>query len=87
MLSVQPVSSLKTAVDSRRALALLAASPEGLTESLLVYAHQVPVEVRVELIDAGLAAVRIEKLGRPAIEVSYVEITDAGREAISGPQS
>jgi hypothetical protein len=67
---------------ARRALALLAASLEGLTESLLVYAHQVPVEVLVELIESGYARVRVERLGRPAVEVTHVEITDAGREAM-----
>jgi hypothetical protein len=49
---------------------------------LLVYAHKVPIEVLVELIKAGLAKVRVERLGRPAIEVAHVEITDAGRKAI-----
>jgi hypothetical protein len=71
----------------RHALALLAASPDGLTDSLLVYAHGIAIEVLAELIERGLAKVRVEKLVRPAVEVAHVEITDAGREAISVLQS
>jgi hypothetical protein len=56
------MEKLRRGADHRRALRLLAASPEGLTESLLVYAHQVPIEVLVELIEAGLAKVRIERV-------------------------
>jgi hypothetical protein len=48
---------LQLSRDQCRALALLAASPEGLTESLLVYAHKVPFEVRVEVTDAGREAI------------------------------
>jgi hypothetical protein len=43
--------------------------------------------VHVELIDAGLAAVRIRRVTRPSMEVTHVEITPAGREAISAFQS
>jgi hypothetical protein len=39
--------------EEHRALALLSASPEGLTESLLVYAHQVPVEAARAAGDRG----------------------------------
>jgi hypothetical protein len=63
--------------------------PGGVTESLLVYAHKVPIEVLVELVNAGLARVRIERLGRPAMEVAHVEILAFGpsKEAlISAPR-
>jgi hypothetical protein len=67
----------------RRALTLLAWSGrDGMTEALLVHGHEVPVEVLVELINAGLASVTVEKLGRPRIEVARLTITAGGREAI-----
>jgi hypothetical protein len=50
---------------------------------MLVYAHGIASEVLAELIEHGLAKVRVEKLGRPPIEVAHVEITDAGREALA----
>jgi len=69
--------------DQHRALALLAWSgQDGMTEALLVHGHNVPVEVLVELVNAGLALVSVEKLARPLIEVARLTITDTGREAI-----
>ena len=68
--------------DFDRALALLAGNPDGMTESLLVYAHEIPIEVLVKLIHAGLAVASVEQLGRPRIEVVTVRITDAGRRAV-----
>jgi hypothetical protein len=38
---------------------------------------------RVGLVKAGLAEVRVERLGRPAIEVAHVRISDKGREALA----
>jgi len=69
--------------DQRRALTLLAWSgQEGMTEALLLHAHEVPVEVLVKLIHAGLATMTVEQLARPRIEIARVTITDAGRKAI-----
>jgi len=67
----------------RRALTLLAGSPEGLTVSLLFYAHNVPIGVLVNLINEELATVRVSRRdGQPRIEVTVVKITDKGRQAI-----
>src|SRR5262245_20172539 len=68
--------------DWDRALVLLADSPDGMTEAMLVRVHGVPIDVLVELIDAGLATVMVEKLARPRIEIARLTITPAGREAI-----
>jgi len=66
--------------DQRRALTLLAWSgQDGMTEALLVHGHKVPVDVLVELINEGLVSVKVEKFGRPRIEVGRLTITDAGR--------
>ena len=53
-----------------------------MTEALLVHGHKVQVEVLVELVNAGLVVVSVEKLARPAIEVARLTITDKGRQAI-----
>ena len=67
----------------RRALSLLAGSPEGLTVSLLFYAHNVPIGVLVNLINEGLATVQVSlRRGQPRIEVITLQISDAGRRAI-----
>src|SRR5262249_21480386 len=77
------VSSTKAISDSQvRALTLLARSPRGCPESLLVHGHGISIETLVELINAGLAKVRVERVSRPAMEVAHVEITDAGRAAV-----
>ena len=51
-------------------------------KSLLVHGHGVSMEMLVDLIKAGLARVRVERVSRPAMEVTHVEITDAGRKAV-----
>ena len=70
--------------DQRRALELLAASPDGLPEALLI-AHGFTVAQLVELIAAGLASAHAERVvaGGKAIEIARVKITDAGRRALS----
>jgi hypothetical protein len=65
----------------RRALELLAASPSGLTEAILL-ANGIPVELLVELVPAGLASAAAERvvMGSREIEVARVRSpTPAGR--------
>ena len=72
--------------DQRRALTLLAWSgQDGMTEARLA-AHGVEVETMVALVKAGLATVTVERLARPVIEVTRVQITPAGRAAIRAHQ-
>ena len=67
----------------RRALTLLAGSPEGLTVSLLFYAHSIPVGVLINMINEGLATVQVSKRqAQPRIEVTTLRISDKGRKAI-----
>jgi len=68
--------------DQRRALTLLAGCSDGCTE-LMLLAHRVSIETMFELVNAGLASVASEHLARPAIEVTRVQITPAGRATIS----
>jgi hypothetical protein len=70
----------KREADRRRALKLLAASPDGCTEAILL-AHGFTGDMLAELARAGLTTAKAERVvaaGR-AIEVIRVRITDAGR--------
>ena len=70
--------------ERRRALELLAASPDGCTEAIML-AHGFPVPLLVDLCIAGLAIAtperRIVAGGRP-VDVVRMKITEAGRKAI-----
>jgi hypothetical protein len=68
----------------RRALELFAASLDGCTEAIML-AHGFTVEQMVELIHAGLATAKAERVvaGGRTIEVARVRITEAGRRATS----
>jgi hypothetical protein len=70
-------------IDRRRALKLLADSPNGHTEAIL-QAHGIPLPVLTELVRAGLATASAERVraGGRMIKVVRLRITDAGRKAI-----
>jgi hypothetical protein len=72
----------------RRALELLAASPDGCTAAILM-AHGFKSDVLVELINAGHASVTTERVtaGDREMEVTRVRITDAGRHALERPKA
>jgi hypothetical protein len=69
--------------DRRRALELLAASPDGCTEAIML-AHGFPVPLLVDLCIAGLASATPERMvaGARPVEVVRIKITEAGRKAI-----
>ena len=70
--------------DRRRALELLANSPNGCTEAVLL-AYGLSRELLVDLIDDGFATASAER-GRARgheIEITRVRITVAGRRAIA----
>jgi hypothetical protein len=81
---IPPPSAFKRSSERRRALALLAASPNGTTEAMLL-AHGFSTEMIVELICTGLANAQAERVmaGGRAIETTRVRITDAGRGALA----
>lgn len=68
----------------RRALELLAGSPDGCTEAILL-AHGIPVPLMVELVRAGLATASTERVVASGLklEVARVRITEAGRRALA----
>jgi hypothetical protein len=68
----------------RRALQLLAVSPDGCTEAIML-AHGFTVPQMVELVHAGLATATPERIGAGGrmIEVARVRITDAGRHELA----
>jgi hypothetical protein len=69
----------------RRALELLAASPGGCTEAILI-AQGFTVDMLAKLIRAGLATAGTERMvaGGRSIEVVRVRITDAGGQVLAG---
>ena len=76
-LSPQPRRTLEL-------LRLLASSPHGATEALLVRAHGLDSDMVAGLVRAGLAIAEREtmKAGAKPVEVVRLQITAAGRKAI-----
>jgi hypothetical protein len=70
----------------RQVLQLLASSPRGATEEVLVLGHGFSRDMLAMLVLAGLATVVTETLraGGPTIKVERFSITDAGRRALEG---
>jgi len=71
--------------DRRRALELLAASPEGCTEALM-FANGFTAELLIELVRAGLASAHAERMATDGkmTEVARVKISKAGWQALEG---
>jgi hypothetical protein len=71
--------------EQRRALRLLAGSPLGVTEAIML-AHGFTIEMLTVLVRDGLATATPETVhaGKRPIEVVRVQITDAGRLALAG---
>jgi hypothetical protein len=69
--------------DRRRALELLASSPDGCSEAIML-ARGFTVEQMDELLRAGLATTNAERvaMGARTIEVARVRITEAGRSTL-----
>jgi hypothetical protein len=69
--------------DRQRALELLASSPDGCSEAIML-ARGFTFEQMAELVHAGLAT-NVERvvMGARTIEVARVRITEAGRSALS----
>jgi acyl-coenzyme A thioesterase PaaI-like protein len=75
----------KVTSEQYRALALLADTPRGCLETVLVDVEGFTVDALAELLRAGYASVAPEtvRAGGRKIEVARVKITDAGRRAIA----
>jgi hypothetical protein len=75
----------KVTSEQHRALALLADTPRGCLETVLVDVEGFTVDALAELIHAGYVSVAPEtvRAGGRKIEVARVKITDAGRRAIA----
>jgi hypothetical protein len=78
-------ASKRVSSPSRRALELLAASPDGCTAAIPL-AHGFKSDRLVELINAGLASVTTERViaDDRAMEVTRVRITETGRRTLTG---
>jgi hypothetical protein len=69
--------------DQRRALRLLATAPNGATEAIML-AHGFSAEMLAVLARGGLVTVEhgAMRAGRRPITVTWLMITDAGRQAL-----
>jgi hypothetical protein len=70
--------------NERRVLLLLAESPDGCTDALLL-AHGFPLKVIVGIIGSKLATATADRAfvaGKP-VEATRLRITDAGRRALA----
>jgi hypothetical protein len=72
--------------DRRRALQLLASTPRGTTEELLMLAHGFSRDTVAGLVLAGFLTVVTETLrvGGPMLKIERVKITDDGRRVLEG---
>jgi hypothetical protein len=70
--------------EQRRALQVLARSPNGCTEALMM-AHGFEIEILGQLVLCGLAVAvdQTTRAGRRRIKVTCLRITAAGRKAIA----
>ena len=70
--------------DRRRALELLAASPDGCTEGLM-FANGFTAELLIELVRAGLASAHAERMVTDGkmTEVARMKLSEAGWQAIA----
>jgi hypothetical protein len=77
---------LNLKAESSQALQLLACSPRGATEDVLVVGHGLSRETLAELTLAGLAKMVTETLRAEGgtFTIDRLRITDAGRRAIGG---
>jgi len=74
-----------SAAEKCRALRLLAGSPHGCTEAIML-AHGFTFEMLGRLVLGGLATATpgtVQAGGRP-VKVTWLRITDLGREALAG---
>jgi hypothetical protein len=71
--------------DRRRALELLAASPDGCTEAIML-AHGFTVELLVELCMAELTIATPERMvaGGRTVQIARMRITEAGQRVLAG---
>jgi hypothetical protein len=72
-------------VDQREALRMLAGSPSGSTEAIMM-AHGFAIGTLHDLVDSGFATAegRTVRAERRLIGVTWLTITDAGRAALGG---
>lgn len=78
------LSAMAIAHDEREALRMLAGSPNGSTESIML-THGFAIGTLHGLVRNGLATAerRTMRAGRRLIKVTWMTITDAGRQALA----
>ncbi len=81
-----PPQKHRLSLSRRRALELLASSPDGATNELLVVVHGIGRDTIAGLVRTGLATARHESVrtGSKTIRVKRYRITSAGKMALEG---
>jgi hypothetical protein len=81
-----PPQKHRLSANRRRALELLANSPDGATKETLVLVHEINRDTIAGLVPTGLATPRIETVnaGSKPIKVRRYRITNAGQLALEG---
>jgi hypothetical protein len=79
-----PPQKHRLSMEQRQALEMVAGSPHGVTEDLLVLAHGFNSDMIAGLVRATLATAQREtvRAGGESVEVVRIRITDAGRQAL-----
>jgi hypothetical protein len=80
-----PPRKRRLSPNARRALLLLASSPHGANEALLVLVHGLKRQILAGLLRAGLVTAErevVEPGGKP-VEIVRIRITDDGRKALA----
>ena len=72
--------------EQRRALELLAQSPRGCAEDIMMEVHKFEIDVLAKLICNGLATATTESVrtGDRMVAVVRLQITEEGRRAVAG---
>ena len=71
--------------DRRRALELLAASPDGCTEALMfANGFRFTAELLIELVRAGLASAHAERMVADGRMMEVARMSEAGWQALAG---
>jgi hypothetical protein len=80
----ETTAMVELSAEQRRALQLLARSPNGCTEALMM-AHGFPMDMLGKLVLDGLAVAMDHSTmaGRRRIKVTWLRITEAGRKEIA----
>ena len=80
---MKPTRKRRLSPKARQTLELLAGSPQGMNEALLIYGHGLSRQMLASLVSAGLARREVVVVSDRSVEVARLSITPEGRQAIT----